>query len=105
MQRSKSIRHQRAARARWRAAEERAQAERDAGIPDDPMPSDCRDVVTLDLRSWGGKRWRIEPRLGYVSGRAINEETGEVEHCAAIKELLRLIARDTVRMMSPRSMR
>lgn len=48
MQRRKSLRHVNAAKVRWRKAEQRAQAERDAGIPD--VPLDLREPITLDLR-------------------------------------------------------
>jgi hypothetical protein len=50
MQRRKSKRHQLAARARWRNAEARAQAERDAGIPDREPATDYRQPCTIDLR-------------------------------------------------------
>ena len=43
----------------------------------------------------------IEPRLGYVSWRAIDIESGEVLHCAALKELLHWIADELPRMVSP----
>jgi len=105
MQRPKSRRHQRAANARWRQAEARAQEERDDGIPDRDAFHDCRQPISLDLRSYGGPNLRIEPRLGYVAARAINEDTGEVVHCAAIKELLHRIADGLPRMLAPRHAR
>lgn len=99
MQRRKSRRHQRAADARWRLAEERAQAERDAGIPG---RTDCRQPISLDLSSYGGPRLRIEPRPGYVSSRAIDEDTGRVVCVAALKTLLHSVADGLPRMMAPR---
>ncbi len=101
MQRRKSARHVRAARARWRAAEERAQAARDAGIPDRPLPTDCRDTIILDLSSYGGKRLRIEPRVGYIACRMI-DESGEVKDCAALKTLLHRIADSLPRTLGAR---
>lgn len=100
MHRPKSKRHARAANARWRAAEARAQAEREAGIPDVPLPVDVRDPFTLDLRNVGGKVWRFEPRVGYIAWRRIGEG-GEVE-CAALKTLLHRTADELPRAMSLR---
>jgi hypothetical protein len=102
MQRHKSYRHQKAARARWRAAEMRAQDEREAGIPD-RTDSDCRQPIEIDLRSYGGQRLRIEPRRGYVASRAIDADTGQVVACAAIKTLLRDIAGSLPRMLAARN--
>lgn len=102
MQRShKSHRHVAAANARWRV--DKAQAERDAGIPDEPMPDEFRRPFPLPLKSAGYRDLHIEPRLGYVSWRALDAETGEVLHCAAIKELLRWIARRVPRMQAARN--
>jgi len=104
MQRRKSPRHQRAARARWRAAEARAQAERDAGITDEPMPTDCRQPFDLLLSSAGGRDLHIVPRPGYVAWIARDARTGEVVERAALKELLHRVADSLPRMMSPRSL-
>ncbi len=92
MQRHKSVRHQRAANARWR--EVAAQAERDAGIPDREPIEDLRQPFDLDLRTWGGRHLRIEPRHGYISARAVDADTGEVVACAALKTLLHGIEAD-----------
>jgi hypothetical protein len=99
MQRPKSQRHVNAAKSRWRNAEARAQEERDAGIPDEPMWQDCRQTFDIQLKATGYRDLRIEPRLGYVAWRAIDAETGEVIHCAAIKELLRWIAKQVPRQL------
>jgi uncharacterized protein YbaR (Trm112 family) len=101
MQIRKSARHVRAANTRWRA--DKAQAERDAGIPDRGPEPDCRQPFLLDLTSYGGRRLRIEPRRGYVASRAVDESTGQVLHCAAIKELLHRIADELPRMLAARN--
>lgn len=36
-----------------------------------PKPKDARQPITIDLSSYGGPCLRIEPRLGYISVRAI----------------------------------
>lgn len=86
MQRHKSRRHQHAANTRWR--EERAQAERDAGIPDRQPEVDGRSVRYLDLRDYGGPLVRAEPRLGYCSCRFFDDETGELLACCTMKQAL-----------------
>jgi hypothetical protein len=100
MHRTKSRRHQRAAAARWRG--DRAQAERDAGIPDREPLTDCRDPLVLDLRSHGGKRLRIEPRVGYIAVRVLDDETGVVIQCCALKTALHRIADSLPRTLSAR---
>jgi hypothetical protein len=95
----KSQRHVNAANSRWRNAEARAQAERDAGIPDEPMWQDRRQPFDIPLKAAGYRDLRIEPRLGYVAWRAIDAETGELLHCAAIKELLRWVAKQVPRQL------
>lgn len=92
MQKRKSQRHVNAAKARWRNAEARAEAEREAGIEDRPMLIDARLPFEMDLRSAGFRSLRIEPRIGYVAWRAVDTTTGEVIDCAALKELLHRIA-------------
>ena len=82
MQRRKSARHVNAANARWRAV--RAQDERDNGIPDEPIIEDRRQPFDLPLAGAGFVDLRIEPRLGYVSWRAVDAATGQVLHCAAM---------------------
>ena len=104
MQRHTSQRHVNAATARWRAAESRAQAERDAGIPDEPAIEDCREAFALPLKCAGYLDLRIEPRRGYVAWRAIDAATGEVMHCAALKELLRWVASQVPRMLAFRNL-
>ena len=89
--RKKSARHVHAARSRWRAAEARAEAEREAGITDRTATVDCRQRITLDLSSYGGQRLHLEPRLGYIACRLL-DDTGQVLDCAALKTLLHRIA-------------
>lgn len=83
--------------ARYRAAERRAQAERDAGIPDRD-DSDCRQSIALDLSSVGGRCLTLEPRRGYVAYRARDISTGEVIACGALKTLLHRLADELPRM-------
>ena len=103
MQRHKSQRHVNAANARWRAAEMRAQQERDAGIDDEPIHEDGRDPFPLPFRALGYRDLMIEPRLGYISWRAIDKDSGEVLHCAALKELMRWIMARVPRRMGARN--
>lgn len=102
MQRRKSSRHVNAANARWRAV--KAQDERDDGIPDEPIIEDRRQPFDLPLSVAGFVDLRIEPRLGYVSWRAVDAATGQVLHCAAMKSLLRWIARQCVRPLAARNL-
>lgn len=102
MHRHKSRRHQRAAQARWRAAELRAEAERQAGTPDREPYIDARATLMLDLSTHGGPRLRIEPRLGYISVRVIDADSGAVLHCCALKTALHRIADSLPRTMSQR---
>ncbi len=100
MHKRKSQRHQRAANARWRDV--KAQAERDAGIPDRPPIIDSRQTIDLDLTSHGGPRLRIEPRVGYVSCRMVDIDTGATQ-CAALKTLLHTLADNLPRRMGLRN--
>ena len=102
MQRRKSQRHVNAARSRWRRAEQRADDERAAGIPD-RGPTDLRQPVTLALSALGWRDVRLEPRLGYVAWRCVAVDTGEVLHCAAAKEMMRWIAGQLPRMLGARN--
>lgn len=101
--RKKSLRHVNAAKARWRRAEQSAQDERDAGIPDRPEDIDRRQPFDLPLASAGYLNLRIEPRLGYVAWRAVDIGTGEVVACAALKALLREIAGRIHRQLGARN--
>lgn len=104
MRRRKSNRHQNAANIRWRTAEHRAAHERTAGIHDRETTSDVRLPIDLDLRSIGGRLWRIEPRLGYLAWRLVDATTGEVAHSAAIKTLLRHLADTLPQQRAPGAM-
>jgi hypothetical protein len=103
MQRPKSARHAKAAHARWRNAARDAELERADGIPDRPMVEDCRQPFNMPLSAFGWRDVRIEPRLGYVSWRCVDERTGEVLHCAASKELLRWVASQVPRLLAARN--
>jgi hypothetical protein len=89
MHRRKSIRHQHAANARWRA--DKAQRERDDGIPDRAPMTDARQPCVIDLRGAGGPMLTLEPRLGYIAWRQ-RDEAGAVTDCAALKTLLHRLA-------------
>ena len=58
MQRRKSLRHVNAANARWCRAEARAQAERDAGIPDVPLTCATRSRLICGVLVVRCGRWR-----------------------------------------------
>jgi hypothetical protein len=98
-----SIANRANANARWRAAEARAQMERDASIPDREPFVDMRRPFSLDLRSAGYLNLRIEPRLGYVAWRAVDADTEQVVECASIKELLHKIADNIPRTLAARN--
>lgn len=102
MQRPKSLRHVRAANARWRASSAHAQQERDDGIPDRPLLADSRLPFPLPLKARGWRDVEIEPRLGYLTKwRAVDAETREVLHSAALKELLHWCADRMPRVRAP----
>lgn len=105
MQRLKSKRHVKAANMRWRAAEARAAAERDAGIPDRPIVEDTRKSFPLDLGAAGFHDLLIEPRLGYVAWRAVRKDTGQPVHSAALKQLLHWAADQVPRALALRNFR
>lgn len=101
MQNRKSKRHQIAANARWLAAEQRAQAERDSGIPDREPVVDGRQPLSIDLRCVGGPHLTLEPRRGYMAWRQVDASTGAVLRCAALKTLIREIADSLPRQRAP----
>ena len=100
MQRRKSRRHVNAAKVRWRKAEQRAQAERDAGIPD--VPLDLREPITLDLRCAGGALWTLAPIQGRIAWRATSDD-GKQER-AALKTLLHNLADALPRQLAERNL-
>ena len=104
MQRHKSRRHVIAAQTRWRAASVRADAERKAGIPDRDPPTDSRLPFDLNFAHLGWRDVHLEPRLGYVAWRCVDEATGEVLACKALGELLRWIAAQVPRQMGRRNL-
>lgn len=102
MRPSKSIRHQRSANTRWRPR--KADDERAEGIPDRPALVEHRQPFTLPFAALGWKDVRIEPRLGYISWRCIDEATDEVLMCCALGEMLREIARRVPRQLGIRNL-
>ena len=85
---------------RYRAQERKAQAEREAGIPD-RTDADWRTACLLDLRGAGGPLVTLEPRRGYHAWRMVVD--GAVTDCAAVKTLLHRVAAQLPRSMGPRS--
>jgi hypothetical protein len=88
---------------RSRARVRKAQWARDDGIPDRAPIEDKREAFELPLKAAGYFDMLIEPRLGYVSWRAIDKDTGTVLHCAALKELLHWIADRVPRYLALRN--
>ena len=103
MQAPKSARHIRAANARWRAAELRADVERADGIEDRALDADMRSPIRLDLAAAGYLDVIFEPRIGYVSWCLIDARSGERIECAALKTLLHRIADRLPRTLGARS--
>ena len=89
-----SARHVRAAQARWGRTPKREAVE---------GHDDIRQPIPLPLAHVGWRNVTLEPRRGYVSWRCRDDETGEVLRCAALKELLRWVARQVPRMLSIRA--
>ena len=89
-------------RQRTSAALRRAQAERDAGIPDRPAETDVRETLYLDLTTWGGPYLRIQPRPMHISARVTDMETQSVQQ-VAIKTLLHRIADQLPRTLGRRA--
>jgi hypothetical protein len=47
---------------------------------------------------------RLEPRRGYVAWRIVDDASGAVLHCAAIKEAMRWIAAQVPRQLGRRNL-
>ena len=103
MQHTKSSRHVYAAQARWRAAERRASTERAEGIPDRAQDADMRSPICFDLAAAGYRDVIVEPRIGYVSWRLLDAQTGECIECAALKTLLHRLADRLPRTLGARA--
>ena len=73
-------------------AEDRAQAERDAGIPDREPYIDGRPLIALDLSGNGGRHWVLEPVPGKLTYLARDVETGQAVYRLALKSLLHVLA-------------
>lgn len=87
---------------RWAA--DRADYERSIGIPDREPITDLRDVVPMDLSKHGGKRWQIEPRLGYTSCRVRDMDTEAVECVGTMKQCLRWMSRQVAHRLGARGL-
>jgi hypothetical protein len=94
--------HHRKRSARW--ADDRADHERSIGIPDRDPIVDTRDVVPMDLSRHGGKRWQIEPRLGYTSCRVRDMDTEAVECVGTMKQCLRWMSRQVAHRLGARAL-
>lgn len=87
---------------RYQARVRRARHERDDGTPDRAPIEDTRDPFPLPLKARGWRDVEIEPRLGYLTKwRAVDAETREVLHSAALKELLHWCADRIPRVRAP----
>ena len=73
------------------------------GRPKNARKADGRQPFTLDLKAAGFHDLRIEPRIGYVAWRAVDVESAQVLHCAALKELPHWIADRVPRMLAARN--
>jgi hypothetical protein len=91
----------RSSASRYAAAERKAQAQRDAGIPD--REPDQRVTWWIDLRPIGGPWWRCEPRIGYISYLVYAEPGGERVMCGPPKTILARAAALLPRVMSARA--
>lgn len=63
------------------------------GVEDEPLLSDDRNVLPLDLRKHGGENWQIEPRLGYASCRLRDMDSGKVVMVGTLKQVFRHLSR------------
>lgn len=79
------IRYKSAA-SRYAAAERRADAEREAGIPD-RLDEDQREPWSI---VFGSIRWTATPRRGYKTWR-ITDESGALIACCTAKGVARLL--------------
>lgn len=84
---------------RFAQAERKAQAERDAGIPDRPAPVALPPVL-LDLRGAGGPHWRCEHKPGTCQWRVYDADTGDRVRCGQIGGIIAAAHRATPRMRS-----
>lgn len=87
-----------------RSAIDRADHERDLGIPDREPIHDDREVITIDLRTHGGKHWQIEPRLGYTSCRVRDMETLAVVYAGTAKQCPRWMSREVAHRLGARNL-
>ena len=84
-------------------AEARMQRAAEAGIPV-RTDADCRRPIRLDLTSAGGPKLTLYPRRGYQAWRAVDDNSGEVVECAAIKALLHSLADSLPKTLGSRNL-
>lgn len=82
----------------------KADDERSAGIPDRESVVEHRQPFTLPFAALGWKDVRLEPRLGYIAWRCVDQKTGDVLACKALGEMMRWIAGEVPRMMGARNL-
>jgi hypothetical protein len=85
--------------ARDATAERRAQAERDAGIPDRPAPVALPPIV-LDLRGAGGPHWRAEHKPGTCRWCVYDADSGERVMVAQAGGIIAAAHKRTVRVLA-----
>ena len=83
-------------------AERKAQAARDAGIPDRPAPVALQPVL-IDLRGAGGPHWRCEHKPGTCRWLVYEADTGERVMCCQIGGIISAAHKATPRMLSERA--
>jgi len=83
------------------AAERRAQARRDAGIPDRPALVSLPQI-TLDLRGCGGPHWRAEHKPGTCQWRVYEASTGERVMAGRIGGVISAAHKQTPAMLAER---
>jgi hypothetical protein len=100
--------HQKEQRARkleaMRRGKDRARMSRPAPGRAPDLPELRREVISMDLRTHGGKNWQIEPRIGYTSCRVRDMESLAVEFTGTMKQCLRWMSRQAVRRLGARNL-
>ena len=84
-------------------ATRRTAAQYAEGIPDRAPDTDMRSPIRFDLASEGYRDVIVEPRIGYVSWRMLDAQTGKCIECAALKTLLHRLADRLPRTLGARA--